>query len=301
MSDDALGIFTGKHLVVFGAGYVGGAVVGAALRCGLRVTALTRNADVASRLRAAGAATVVAELQSSAWHAELLPADLVVNCVSSGGAGEAGYRTSYVEGMRSISRWLASRRPAEAFLYTSSTSVYPQNGGVVDETAPTEAAAGNARILLEAEDLVRNLAAERLARRSVVLRLAGIYGPGRHYLLDQLRQGGAPFPGGGAHRLNLVYLDDIVSAVGRALAASRETFDTFNVVDDAPTPKAEVVRWLADRIGVPYPGFSGVEAVAGRRPNPPDRAISNAKAKRVLGWSPRFSDFRAGYETILGA
>jgi nucleoside-diphosphate-sugar epimerase len=77
-------------------------------------------------------------------------------------------------------------------------------------------------------------------------------------------------------------------------------YQVFNVVDDLPVRKAEVVAWLAERLGLPVPGFSGA-AVPGRRPDPPDRAVSNAKIKEELGWFPRFGDFRAGYEAILGA
>lgn len=299
MSVDALGNFAGKHLAVFGAGYVGTAIVAAARRSGLTVTALTRNAETARQLAERGATPVLADLQGDAWHGAIPRADLVVNCVSSGGAGITGYRTSYVDGTASILRWLDAVGPADVLLYTSSTSVYPQRGGTVDEGAPTGESIGSARILLEAEELMAQ-AAGRQAARCVVLRLAGIYGPGRHYLLDQLRAGVTPLTGRGEHRLNLVHRDDIVAGVAAALVASRLSFDCFNVCDDAPTPKSEMVRWLAERIGVPFPGFSG-ESDGGRRPAPPDRAVSNAKAKRLLGWRPRYPNFRSGYEAILGA
>ena len=73
--------------------------------------------------------------------------------------------------------------------------------------------------------------------------------------------------------------------------------ETFNVADDAPTPKAEVVRWLANRLGLPTPRFTGQPA--GRREITPDRAIANDKLKEVLGWRPQYPSFREGYENIL--
>jgi len=304
MSCDALGFFSEKRLVVFGAGYVGQAVVTEALRRGAKVTALTRNAEKAARLRETGSRVVVADLATEAWHEEIEAADLVVNCVSSGGGGLAGYQHSYVDGTRSIASWLRKSRPAQVFLYTSSTSVYPQSGGVVDETAPTEGASGTARLLLEAEAVVRQAVETQACHRGVVLRLAGIYGPERHHLLDQLRAGVRPLPGRGDHRLNLVYRDDIVSAVMVALASAgnpeRGPYEVFNVADDGPVPKRALVEWLAARLGLPFPGFSG-EAVPGRRADPPDRVVSNAKIRTLLGWAPRFPDFRAGYEALLGA
>src|SRR5512134_230905 len=126
-----------KRLVIFGCGYLGSAVAGAALAAGARVEALTRNPGKAAALRAAGLGrVVVADLATPDWHAQLEPGpDFVVNTVSSGGPGN--YRRSYVGGMESILAWAsATSSPAGTFVYTSSTAVYPQGGGAtVDETA----------------------------------------------------------------------------------------------------------------------------------------------------------------------
>lgn len=301
MSDVALGNFDGKRLVVFGAGYVGGALTEAALRRGMKVTALTRNPAKAETLRALGSDVVLADLTSFEWHENVARADYVVNCVSSGGGGAAAYEKSYVEGMRSVVAWLEKQQPrVDALLYTSSTSVYPQSGVVVDEDAPVDGASGTAAVLVRAEAEVRRAAETGACKRAIVLRLAGIYGPSRHHVLDQLRTGEGPIAGRGTHRLNLIHRDDIVSAILHALARAKGSYSLFNVVDDAPAPKEELVRWLAEQLGLPFPGFSG-EPVAGRRPSPPDRSISNAKLKRELGWAPRFPNYRAGYASILGA
>lgn len=311
---DAPEIFCGKRLVVLGAGYVGGALVRAALGRGLRVTALTRNAEAAESLAALpGVEAVVADLASHAWHARVGAAEFAVNCVSSGGGGLAGYRHSYVEGMRSVLAWAAADGAGTAagggtLLYTSSTSVYPQDGGArVDEDAPTDGAGETAQVLREAERLL--LAGHP---RAFVLRLAGIYGPGRHHLLDQLRAGADTLPGLGDHRLNLIHRDDIVSGIFAALAASAAgsvagsgspergvSGGIFNLADDHPVPKAELVGWLAARLGRPAPRFSGQPA-GGRRAVTPDRIIDNTKARRVLGWRPAFPSFREGYAAILG-
>jgi uncharacterized protein YbjT (DUF2867 family) len=104
----APGFFKGKHFVVFGAGYVGGAVAREAIALGARVTALTRNPMKVSALAADGCDVVIDELASAAWHGKIAgQADFVLNCVSSGGGGIEGYRRSYVEGMKSILAWAA--------------------------------------------------------------------------------------------------------------------------------------------------------------------------------------------------
>jgi nucleoside-diphosphate-sugar epimerase len=292
----------GKRLVILGCGYVGAAVTRLARTAGLQVDALTRNPTRAAEILELGGNPVVADLATDAWHERIVPgADLVLNCVSAGGGGLDGYRRSYVDGMRSLAAW-ARRDPVGTVVYTSSTSVYPQSGGVVvDETALTDGAGESGRILLEAEAALRGAAGA--CGRWFILRLAGIYGPGRHHLLDQVRAGAAEMTGDGSHHLNLVHRDDISTAIMAVLAsppALRE--EVFNVVDDTPTPKAEVVQWLAVRAGQPAPRFSGGPASARRGfLLPPDRLISNAKLKAALGWRPQFPSFREGYAAILSA
>lgn len=297
MTSAADGNFSGKHLVIFGCGYVGAAVAREAVARGMRVTALTRNEAKAAILRNDGVEVVVADLASDAWHGRMLGrADMVLNCVSSGGGGIEGYGRSYLDGMASIMAWAHARRNVGTIVYTGSTSVYPQGGGVrVDETALTNGVGERGQILVKAENVLR--ASDGACARWFVLRLAGIYGPGRHHLLEQVRSG--EVAGRGDYHLNLIFRDDIVTSVWAAFAAGLEVASgVFNVADDGAATKAEIVMWLAGQLGVGVPRFTGDQG-AGRRELTPDRIIANAKIKRVLGWRPRFPSFREGYGKIL--
>lgn len=301
MNPFAHGNFSGRRLVVFGAGYVGGAVARQAVAGGLRVTALTRNAVKAADLRAAGVETVEADLAGTDWQARVpAEADFVLNSVSSGGGGVAGYQHSYVDGMRAVAEW-ARRGKVGTLVYTSSTSVYPQSGGVrVDETATTQPASERAALLLEAEALALGASqAQGGVGRSFVLRLAGIYGPGRHHILDQLRAGEA-LGGSGAHVLNLAHRDDICAAIWACFGAPAAVAGgIFNVADDRPSTKAELAAWIATRLGLPAPRFD--PTIEGRRRGSavPDRVILNDKLKAQLGWRPAYPGFREGYENLL--
>jgi nucleoside-diphosphate-sugar epimerase len=291
----------GKRLVIFGCGYVGSALARSALSVGAKVEALTRNPEKAATLRAAGLGNVVvADLASADWHGQIAgDADFVVNCVSSG--GPESYRRSYVGGMQSVLAWAArGPGPVGTFVYTSSTAVYPQGGGVtVDESAPAEGSTPNGAIIRESEILLQQAPAT-VVRRHFILRLAGIYGPGRHHLLDQLRTGTASLGGSGDYRLNLAHRDDIVAAILASLGAPPSIAnEVFNVADSAPALRAEVVAWLAAKLGRPVPGFDGSAATRRGGAPMPDRVISNARIRRVLGWRPRYPDYRAGYETLL--
>jgi nucleoside-diphosphate-sugar epimerase len=135
------------------------------------------------------------------------------------------------------------------------------------------------------------------------LRLAGIYGPARHHLLDQVRAGTGEIAGSGAPHLNLAHRDDISAAVMATFTAPDSlSGEIFNVADDAAAPKAEVVRWLAEQLGRPAPRFTGGAASVRRGfASPPDRIISNARLKAQLGWRPLFPSFQEGYAAILSA
>lgn len=285
----------GRRMAIFGCGYVGGEVARQAISRGWEVTALTRNAAKAEALREAGVHVVVADLSTDDWHPNFPDKfDHVLNAVSSGGAGLAGYQRSYVLGMQSIQRWATASGGHSTFVYTSSTSVYPQDGGVVvDETCSTDGAGESAQVLLAAE----RLAAAAAFRRVFILRLAGIYGPGRHHVLDQVRTG--QIAGRGDHRLNLAHRDDIVAAIWAAFGASDEIEGgILNVADDGAVTKAELAGYLAHQLGLPPPTFTGLP-MSGRRRVTPDRVIANRRLKSVLGWRPQYPTFREGYKKML--
>ncbi|MDB6094847.1 MAG: Epimerase [Verrucomicrobia bacterium] len=297
MAEDSHENFAGKHLVIFGCGYVGAEFGRQGLARGMRVTALTRNPEKAAILRAAGIETVVADLASDAWHEWIGgDADFILNAVSSGGGGLGGYRRSYLEGMQSVLAWMRAQASGATLAYTSSTSVYPQDGGVaVDETSPVSPRDERSEVLIETEDLL--LQSPVGALRWFVLRLAGIYGPGRHHLVEQVR--GGEVSGVAGNHLNLIHQHDVCSAAWSVFEAEPAMLErVFNVVDDAPATKGEVAGWLARELGVPEPTFTGAPMI-GRRAVTPNRVIVNARLKSALGWVPRYPTFREGYRNFL--
>jgi nucleoside-diphosphate-sugar epimerase len=297
-SDLTQDLFSGKTLLILGAGYVGRAVGKSFQDLGGRVLALTRNSLKAIELRNQGMDTVEGEISGHEWHAQIeSKPDFILDCVSSGGGGLEGYQRSYLAGAESIVSWGKQSSQAGHLVYTGSTSVYAQGEGtVVDESMPADAPEDRAMVLQATERTIG-----QWGGRWTVLRLAGIYGPSRHHILDGFRAGNETVPGAGAAFLNLVHLQDIVGAVLRVFVRSEVAAGRiFNVADDGQATKAEVVQWLALRLGRPVPRFSG-KPVPGRRVSMPSRIISNARLKAELGWAPRFPTFREGYNQILEA
>jgi nucleoside-diphosphate-sugar epimerase len=296
-----------KHLpesvMIFGCGYVGTALAETLLSAGVRVGALTRNAEKASNLEQLGLSEVVVEnLDDVTWHQRLSGSyTAVVNCVSSAGGGLEGYRKSYIEGQRSILKW-AEKHSIQTYLYTSSTSVYPQDGGVeVDETADTSTASPTGQLLCESEQILA--AASDRFDAWYVLRLAGIYGPARHYLLNMLRSDETVIPGFGDYFLNLIHRDDIVSAICRLLTnANPQSSGIYNLADNSPTTKAAVVEWIAGKLDKSPPQFDPSQVslrLQRRGGRMPSRKISNRKFCQTFDWAPTYPDFCAGYEKLL--
>lgn len=297
------------RLILLGCGYLGRAVAESAVSRGWAVEALTRNPRTAAKLREElGIQVLESELASDAWHAAMDPQGAwIIDCVSSGGGGVSGYETSYRGGAESIVRWLRARGTAVGLIYTGSTSVYPQSGGEsVNEDSPTGGTTPLNAVLLETEEIFRQAVAEGLLPRVAIVRLAGIYGPGRHYLIDRLRAGENEFAGRGDCFLNLIHRDDAANAlaglVGRWDGAGIEV---FNCSDGQPALKEEVAQWTAVKLGAPAPVFHpgrASERLKRRLPAGgavPHRRIEADKLRRATGWSPQYRDFREGYTGLL--
>lgn len=225
----------------------------------------------------------------SAWPGVEL--DYLVYCVATSESGEAGYRAAYVDGLRHVLSWLAQagQRPKRV-LFVSSTSVYGQRGGEwVDETSVTEPEGFSGRIMLEAEQLLLSSGLP-----ASVLRLSGIYGPGREFLLNQVRQGyrvvsEPPLYG------NRIHADDAAGLLAFLLQADARGValeECYIGVDDAPAPLHEVVAWLRDYLSV----TTWAEESSVRRSG--SKRCSNAGA-RALGWTPQYPSFREGYAALL--
>ncbi len=280
--------------LIIGCGYVGLQLGTELVTQGHKVWGLRRSDNAAAVLNAAGLEPLAADITRPGTLAAIAPAfDWVVFCASATGGGPQQYREVYVDGLRNVLTWLATA-PIRRLVYTSSTSVYGQtDGSVVDEASPTEPAEETGQILLEAENLLLTAVQERHFP-GVVLRLAGIYGPGRGYWLRQYLKGDARLEGQGARVLNMVHRDDVAGAVIAALQRGRPG-EIYNVVDNEPVSQLVLFQWLSEKLGRPLPPAAEPTGAVNRKRGATSKRVSNQKLQVELQYEFEYPTFREGF------
>ncbi len=207
---------------------------------------------------------------------------------------EAAYRETYLRGARELVAWLGPT-PPRAFVFTGSTAVYGQtDGSVVTEESPATPNTAGARVLVETERMLQGCAEAGFPVR--MLRISGIYGPGRNRVAAFLR-GEVALSAEGRRHMNMVHRDDVVSAIVAALERGRDG-GVYNVSDSTPVTEREFMEWLAAALRCPLPE-TRPRAPRGRARGVGDRRVSNERLRRELGWEPRYASFREGYEALI--
>lgn len=261
-----------SHLFIFGMGYSASHLASKLRAVGWQVRGTGRAGDVDFA-------------DSASVHAALAEATHVLSSVPPDRAtGLDPVLTHYADILRAA--------PAQWIGYLSSTGVYGDAGGAwVDETSVVGTGRRNART--EAD-----LVWQALDTRVRVLRLPGIYGPGRS-ALDRVREGRA-------HRIDLpdqvfsrVHVEDIASGVMAALCSEA---DAYNLADDRPSSQNAVIEEACRLLGLEAPPLLSLDE-AGLSPMArafyaENRRVANGKAKRVLGWKPRYPSFYEGLRAL---
>jgi len=199
-------------------------------------------------------------------------------------------------------RELDAAENLEWLCYFSTVGVYGNaDGAWVDETAETEPVNERSKLRVRTEQAWRDYARERDIPLAI-LRIAGIYGPGRSSL-DKLREGRARRVIKPGQVFNRIHVDDI----GRitALAARTRLEGTFNLTDDEPAPPQDLVTFAAELSGLEAPpevAFEEAEMSEMARSFYSDnKRVSNAAIKRALGIELLYPSYRQGLRSIFSA
>lgn len=256
------------HMLIFGMGYAASHLAGRLQARGWEVIGTTQDGRGDSIAFADETAVLIALRDATHILSSVPPADGIDPVLARYGEAIA----------LSPARWTG---------YLSSTGVYGDTGGAwVDESAPVQ----GRRPDRNAAD-----AAWQVLRRDVhIFRLPGIYGPGRS-ILERIGEGRA-------HRIALpgqvfsrVHVDDIAGGV---IASFRGPPGVYNLADNEPCHQNRLVEWGCAMLGAPLPplqtlGEAGLSPAA-RAFYAENRRVANGKAKRLLGWAPKYPTFREG-------
>jgi nucleoside-diphosphate-sugar epimerase len=281
--------------LIFGCGYLGRRVARQWLQAGHEVYAATRSLARAKEFAEQGLRPIVADLGKPDSLAELPCCETVLFAVGFDRASGQSIEEVYVGGLARALAALSSG--CGRIIYISSTGVYSQdNGGWVNEDSPAEPRRAGGRACLAAEKL---LAGHPLGGRAVVLRLAGLYGPGRIPRRDDVAAG-RPLAAPSEGYLNLIHVDDAAATV---LAAEQcQTLPRLFVVSDGrPVVRGEYFAELARLLSAPAPRFApaAADSPAAERAGS-DKRIDPARAMAELGVRLRYPSYREGLAAIVG-
>ena len=272
-------------LLVFGAGYTGLAIATEAAARGFSVTVTSRAATKVP--------TGVALVPFDAAGPAIAAAACIVSSVPPDAAGDPV-----------LARWgdaLAAAHPVW-FGYLSTTGVYgDRGGGWVDETTLPAPGSARSRRRLAAEQAWVATAA---GRNLDLIRLAGIYGPGRS-AFDDIRAGRARCIVKPGHAFGRIHREDIAAGVIAAIARAPAGIRVLNFTDDTPAESETVVTEAARLLGVKPPPSVPFETAYAEMSDmarsfwAENRRVSCAATKAVLGIDWKYPNYREGLEAIL--
>ncbi len=274
-------------LLVIGLGYSGTAAALAAARAGFAVCGTSRRPAPPgiTRLGFEQAAPALAQVTH-----------LLVTAAPDEAGDPALMRHGIAIAAAPALRWIG---------YCSTTGVYgDRDGAWVDETSAPVPGSDRARRRLAAEQAWRELAAAKGCALDLI-RLAGIYGPGRS-VLDDLRAGAARRILKPAHAFGRIHRDDIAGGILAAMAQARAPgARVLNFADDEPAESATVLAYAAALLGrEPPPAVPFAEAVATMSPMArsfwaENRKVASVATQAALGRRWRYPSYREGLEAIL--
>ena len=276
-----------RRRLIVGCGYLGLRVAKRWLASGSQVWAATRSSDRANIFKDAGLLPIEMDVTKASLP-ELPSVDTVLWSV---GFDRASGDSHYDIHVRGLSRFLDACPGTPRIVLCSSTGVWgDEDGRVVDESTPPHPTREAGRVLLEAEQLLND---HRLGP-GIVLRFAGLYGPGRLPRIDQLRAG-IPIPADPESWLNLIHIDDAANVI-ETLAERIHARKLYVVSDGTPVQRKMWYEKIALLTNSPPPRFD-TEAP---RTRGADKRVDARRLWSDLGRSPMHPDsFHAVSELSL--
>jgi nucleoside-diphosphate-sugar epimerase len=278
----------GRVKLIVGCGYLGLHVAQRWIAAGHKVVGLVRTLASAAVLVRRSVCPIVADVTQPSTLSNLPSADTLLYAVGYDPAGGMTRTAVFVDGLRSVLDALSPE--VRRVILVSSTGVYAeQGGGWVDESSPCKPPRESGQALLSAEAA---LAGHHLGEHGIVLRLAGIYGPGRLPSRAELASSG-PLPIAAGQYVNFIHVEDAATAV-LAAEAHAQSPRTFVISDGQPVERRDYFVALARQFGLPAPSFRDPlpgEAIGRRASN---KRVNNARMLNELHVRLAYPTYREG-------
>ena len=278
--------------LVIGCGYLGLRVAQKWLRAGDTVFAVTRSVSRSEEFKSQGITPIVADVTDYQSLNNLPAAATVLFAVGFDRGRHQDVREVYVDGFKNVLERLPGE--TEQLIYVSTTGVYgDHDGGWISETTTVQPSRPSSHACWLAETALKQ---SGWWDKSVILRLAGIYGPQRIPRLDAIRsRRWSELNADGF--INLIHVDD-ATAIIEQVAKLGISAETFLVSDGNPPNRTEFFQYLADRLGVGKIDWpSPVETESLQRGA--NKRISNRKLLERTGIKLSYADFRQGVDQSL--
>jgi len=288
------GLDSTSPALIVGCGDIGLRVARHLLMRGIAVHGQVRRTATAQALDQAGVTPVIADLDAPASLAAAAY-ELVFWFAPPPATGDTDPR---------IRAWLTKNSP-KRIVYISTSGVYGDCGNRwIDETEPLKPQTPRGRRRVDAEAALADHG-ERRGTETVILRVPGIYGPGR-LPIERLRQGLPVIADDESPTTNRIHADDL-ARVAIAAAECGRPGEAYNVSDGTPTTMSDYFRRCAALLGLPEPRCVGM-AEARRTFTPAmlsfleeSKRLLNSKMRDELGVTPRYPDLASGLPSCLPA
>ena len=273
-------------ILIFGCGNLGTAIATRLFKTGHTPTGVRKS----SQLLPHSMQTIQADVTqiNSLAALENLSPNIIIYCVSAGGASDAQYQAAYVQGLKNVLTTQLNNTALQHVFFVSSTRVYGQiTDEILDENMPAIPADFGGERLLEAESLLNNIPC-----KSTSMRLSGIYGPDRLYLVNMSKDF-AKWPQDN-HWSNRIHRDDaanFIAFLADKVANNQTVADCYIVTDDMPTQQYEVLVWLANQQKIDTASIKAPPAQGGKR-------LSN-KRLRDTGFELQYPNYKVGYSSVI--
>ncbi|WP_437185762.1 SDR family oxidoreductase [Planctomicrobium sp. SH668] len=282
------------NVLIIGCGYVGLKFAQSRLALGDTVSALTRQTNRSQEFQQLGITPIIGDVLEPSSLQALPNADLCLYAVGFDRHANADKRSVYVDGLRNVLDVISRKIPR--LIYISSTSVYGQDDGeFVDENSPCVPTSEGGKICLEAEQVLREFYPENQGQSSgTIVRLSGIYGPGRLIARRDQLVAQLPIQANPESWLNLIHLEDIVQVISRVVSTPSPA-PLYLASDETPLLRREFYSGIARAIGSPEPTYECSV------PNSLNKRCSITKLKEELGVSFQFPNALQAITELLNA